>query len=540
MRTLATLFLMLCIPFFSVSANPDLVIVISLDQYPYEYLTRFRSYLHGGLGMLLEKGAVFTNATYKHAECITGPGHTVILSGTYGDMNGIVMNNWFDRTTHRTEYCVDDESVSILGAQGHGRSPRNLLQFTYGDMLRLHSGFASRVVSLSNKDRAAILLGGRLPTEAFWMADSVFVSSTYYMTALPEWVRQFNASRPFNRYFGSVWKQTLPDSAFRFLDRDDAPYETDHDGLGRTFPHRITGNDRTKITHSFYSAVLSSPYGAIALTELAKRAVTAEHLGQRGATDLLCLSYSSTDYVGHAFGPQSHEVLEMTVAIDRTIGDLFSFIDSTIGLQNCLIALSSDHGVCPIPEYVMAHQAGVDAGRVSTDTLEAACESALGTAFGPAEPNARWIASITDHNIYLDYSQLQRANVDKAKAAALVVRTLTALRGVARAWNLDAPIDPLGGPMNDRVLRSYYPARSGDVFYILRPFFLEGEAHGTGHGDPYEYNTHVPLLLMGPSVRPGTYNADASPADLAPTLSALTGVEFPTGREGRVLSEAIR
>ena len=540
MRTIALLLLVLVIPGFCFASNPQLIIVISLDQFPYEYLTRFRPWFHGGLATLLDHGAVCANANYGHVHCTTGPGHAVLLTGSYGDMNGIILNTWYDRKHAKAMYCVEDDQSTIIGASGQGMSPRNLLQFTFGDMLRLHSGYTSKVISVSNKDRAAILLGGRLPSQVYWMKDSVFVSSSYYMHALPEWVARFNASGIVNQYFGSVWQQSLPDSAFAELDRDDAPYEADHDSLGRTFPHRITGTDRARITSSYYDALLTSPLGALPLNALAERAVVEERLGMRGVTDLLCISYSSTDYVGHAYGPQSHEVLEMAVAIDRTIGQLFAFVDSTIGLNHCLIALSSDHGISPIPEYVKSRSPGADAGRVQTDALRASCEAAMNAAFRSAPPNDTWIASINDHEIYFNRSLLSRKNADISKAADIVVERLQSTAGVADAWNLASRTAHWGKPWDDRVSKSFYRKRSGDVLYVLKPLYIEGDGEGTTHGDPYQYNTHVPLVIMGPSIRAGLYTMDVSPADLAPTLSAATGVEFPAGREGRVIWEVLR
>ncbi len=542
MRKIAAvvIFLIVLFPAVSISANPDLVIVISLDQFPYEYLARFRPWFHGGLATLLDKGAVFSNANYAHMHCTTGPGHAVLLTGTYGNMNGIILNTWFNRSRGKNEYCVADDQSTIVGAGGQGVSPRNLQQFTFGDMLRMQTGFVAKVVSVSNKDRAAILLGGRIPSEVFWMIDSSFVTSSYYMASLPDWVSRFNTSGVINHYFGSVWEQTLPDSAFNQLDRDDAPYEAAHNGLGRTFPHRITGKDRSRITASYFDALWTSPYAARTLTTFAERALTEEQLGRRGTTDLLCMSYSSTDYVGHAYGPNSHEVLEMAVAIDRTLGDLFAFVDSTIGLHNCLIALSSDHGVAPIPEYVSSHVRSADVGRVQTDSLRAASEAALRAAFGVPPTNKTWILSVNDHEIYLDRGLLAEKRVDPARAADVVIGRLRTFPVVADAWNLDSPVIGHGKPWDARVLRSYSWERSGDLVYALRPLYIEGNGEGTTHGDPYQYNTHVPLILMGSSIKPGVYTVDVTPADLAPTLSAATGVEFPTGREGRVLWEAIR
>jgi hypothetical protein len=238
--------------------RPKLVVVITLDQFPYEYLTRFEKHLGPAGFRRLLNGAVFANATYKHANTSTGPGHAVLLSGTYGRTNGIVSNAWYDRVGRRRVYCVEDKSVQLLGSDAEGRSPANFVGLTYGDMLRINTAFHAKVVSLSNKDRAAILTGGKFANIALWMRDSLFVSSTYYTRMLPLWVQKFNTSGKINSYFGSVWGKSLPAAAYEEVDRDDAPYEEDNDRFGRTFPHTICGKDLRAITSSYYNALCAA------------------------------------------------------------------------------------------------------------------------------------------------------------------------------------------------------------------------------------------------------------------------------------------
>jgi predicted AlkP superfamily pyrophosphatase or phosphodiesterase len=527
----------------SIPAPPRLVVVISLDQFPYEYLTRFAPYFaKGGFLRLAGQGASFVNASYKHAVNLTGPGHAVILSGAYGDQNGIIANNWYDPTTQSTVYCVEDKSVTMTGALGKGRSPANLISATYGDQLRLHTGFQSKVISVSHKDRAAILLGVKLANGAYWLSDSLFVTSSYYMSELPSWVRAFNASGTLNSYFGREWKQHLPESAFANTDVDDAPYEDPDPGLGRIFPHPITGNDRARISPSYYSALATSPFGSECLAAFARAAVKGEHLGTRGVTDLLCVSFSSTDYVGHAFGPHSREVMEMTVAIDGVIAGFLDFLDAEIGKGNYVVALTSDHGVSPTPEYILTHVPHADAGRVPPDSIAARCEGALSTRFGAPAPGRRWIARSVDRNIHFDPITLAAAHVTVETAAQTVVPALAALRGVAAVFTrAQLQEGSSASPLLQKAVRSFHPLRSGDLFFVLKPYYFEGRgSEGTTHGEPYDYSAHVPLMLMGPGIARGVYAVEASPADLAPTLSALTGIEFPAGREGRVLHEALR
>ena len=522
---------------------PRLVVVISLDQFPFEYTTRFNSYFGtGGFRRLEREGASFTNASYKHAVNLTGPGHAVILSGAYGNQNGIITNSWYDRSAGATVYCVDDNTVTTVGAPGKGKSPANFIGATYGDQLRIHTAFRSKVISVSHKDRAAILLGGKMASAAYWQSDSLFVTSSYYLPALPSWVTAFNGSGLVNSYFGRTWTQTLPESAFATTDVDDAPYENPDPGLGRTFPHPITGSDAGRITSSYYSALTTSPFGSEVLAAFARAAVRGERLGSRGVTDLLCVSFSSTDYVGHDFGPQSREVMEMAVAIDGVIACFLGFLDAEVGKGKYVVALTSDHGVSPAPEFIIAQNPRADAGRVAPDSVLARCEGALTARFGAPAPGRKWIARSVDRNIYFDPATLAAAGTTAEAAAQSVVPALSMLRGVAAVFTRAQMMEAASpAPLLQKAARSFHPLRSGDLFFVLKPYYFEGKgSRGTTHGEPYDYSAHVPLLIAGPGIAHGIFASEVSPADLGPTLSALTGVEFPAGREGRVLTEALR
>ncbi len=526
------------------SSQPKLIVVISLDQFRYDYIARFKPYFgKGGLNYLLHNGANFTNASFKHATNTTGPGHAGLLSGTYGNVNGIIANDWYDRERHEWMYCAGDKSVSLLGSQGEGRSPRNFIGSTLGDELRLKYGFNAKVVSVSNKDRAAILMAGKMPNGVYWMRDSVFVSSTYYMKDLPAWVKDFNQSRFIDSFFGKVWKKKLPDSAYRLVDDDNVPYEKDSDGSGRTFPHTIVGLDATKITPSYYWSLARSPFGAEILKEFAKRALVAEKLGQRGVTDLLCVSFSGTDIVGHAYGPHSQEVMDMALQMDAILADFLSFLDKKIGLGNCVLVLTADHGVAPIPEYLKRHYPSVDAGRVPVDSLKKFCASVLTQRFGEPKQGSKWIEAIAANNIYLDRTTFRQMTVPTLEwAASELADSLRRYYPIAAAYSShELTTLPATTPLEGKMKRSFNRIRSGDVVYALKPYWTEGDwPEGAAHGEPYDYDAHVPLILMGEGIRKGTFAAEVSPIDIAPTLSALLGIEFPAGGEGRVLSEALK
>ncbi len=522
--------------------KPSLVVVISLDQFRYDYLVRFREHFGpDGFNYLLDNGASFSNATYKHALNLTGPGHAAILSGAYGNQNGIIANNWFDRTSGKELYCVADKNTQLVGGAGNAASPVNFIGSTFGDELRLHTGFQSKVISVSAKDRAAVLLGGKLASGVYWMMDSSFVTSTYFRKDLPEWVSTFNGSGKVNSYFGRTWERTLPEDAYTGLDKDDAPYESGGNGLGRVFPHRVMGDDTTRITKSYYHALLTSPFGSEILSEFAKAAVRGEELGRRGVIDLLCVSFSSNDYVGHSFGPHSHEVLDMTVQTDRILADLFAFLDMEVGLRNCVFVLTSDHGVAPIPEYLTTHFEHAAAGRVMARTQEEYIANALSRVYG-APKKGKWFDAITDGNVYLNHDVMREKKLALSTVAATLADSLRVRPEFAFVYSRDQLMSLSPAAIAERRMKhSFHPLRSGDVFFAFKPYYIESHSsYGTTHGQPYDYDAHVPVVIVGDGIGPGIYATEASPADIAPTLSALLGIEFPAGRSGRVLVEAMK
>ncbi len=525
------------------AAQPKLIVVISLDQFRYDYLSRFEQHFgKGGFRYFLDNGANFVNASFKHATNTTGPGHAALLSGTYGNANGIIANDWYDRDSAEWMYCAKDKGVAIVGASGEGRSPRNFIGSTLGDELRLKYGFNAKVISLSNKDRAAIYMAGRMPSGAFWMRESTFVTSTYYIDTLPSWVQKFNQSKYINSFFGKIWNKKLPDAAYKFVDNDNAPYEKNEDGSGTTFPHRITGLDTSKITSSYYGALIRSPYGAIVLRELAKQALAAEQLGQRGVTDILCVSFSSPDYVGHAYGPQSQEVMDMAVQMDEILADFLSSIEKRIGLKNCVFVLTADHGVSPIPEYILARHPNADVGRIPGKDITDYCSNILSKRFGQPKAGMKWIDALAANNIYISRTTIDAMGVPTLDwAAQEIAESLRTLRGIAAVYTSNELIQHQATtPIEHKMKRSFHKRRSGDVIYALKPYWTEGtDAWGASHGEPYDADAHVPVIFVGEGIRRGTFASEASPIDIGPTLSALLGIEFPAGRDGRVLVEAL-
>ncbi|MFQ5754289.1 MAG: alkaline phosphatase family protein, partial [bacterium] len=414
--------------------KPKLVLIVSLDQFRYDYLTRFSPYFgERGFNLFLRQGANFVNAEFAHSITITGPGHAVIMSGTYANVNGIIANNWYDLQLNKNIYCVEDENSPLIRAHDAGRSPKNFIGTTVGDQLKLSNAGQSKVISLALKDRAAILMGGKLADAAYWLIDSLFVTSSYYMDDLPAWVKRFNAAGKINAYFGKVWKQSLPESAYHIQGPDDVTEEDDNYGMGRTFPHIIDGGNKS-ISKSYFTAFKRSPFASEVLADFAMSAIVEEQLGQRGVPDILCVGFSANDFVGHAYGPNSHEVMDITICSDRILEKLFHFVDQKVGLQNCTILLTGDHGVAPMPEALSSQNKHVDAIRVNASTFRNAAETALNKKFGSLHNSFTWIVSQKSDNIYFNLAALKAKNIALSEAEQVVKDTLQCLPTIAQVY----------------------------------------------------------------------------------------------------------
>ncbi len=542
---------------------PRLAIVISLDQFRADYLVRFRPYFgEGGFRRLLDGGRDYQECYYTHAVTKTAPGHATILSGVHADIHGIVGNDWLDRSTWETMQSVQDPDSPIVGGlpgvrhspgglleKQSGRSPRNFLATTVGDQLKLRHGDHSRVISVSNKDRAAILLGGKLADAAYWVENGRFVTSQFYMKALPTWVEAINATRPVDSYYGRTWDRVLPAADYEAVQGpDDAPGETTLFGLVRTFPKTITGG-HPDIRSDFYDAFDVSPFSTDVLEAFAEQALVAEKLGQHPDSDLLCISFSQIDHVGHEFGPDSQEMMDSVLRLDRALAKLFAAIDRQVGLGHCVIVLTADHGAAPLPEHVQSFHREIQAERFHGPALDQAVAAALTRAFGALPEGEFWVRR--DNFGYTFHpSALAARKATLAQAAAVVKATVLAFPEIAVAYTPDelagahtllsagdaaTGLEPEGDSIRAMSMRSYFPGRSADVVFILKPYVADRQPFGTNHGTPWDYDTHVPLLWFGPGIAAGPRIERVAVDDLAPTLSNLLQVPRPTQARGRRL-----
>lgn len=551
MRTSLRLFLLLFLGLGSLSAapaTPALVVVITVDQFRGDFLARYREhFVPGGLNLLLEQGANFTDCRYQHAVSKTGPSHAVILTGVYANVHGIINNAWVDRETLRRVNCVEDSSVQIVGrveTKGGARlpgatvpagaSPRRLLASTVGDQLKLTRAGRSKVIGLSSKDRSAILLAGKLADAAYWMDKGRIVTSSYYMAELPVWVREFNDAGRIESFFGRTWDRVLPAAAYEaLLGSDDGLGESAEWGLGKTFPKVVNGGS-DKIGPVFYDAFECSPFKNEVLADFARALIENEKLGQRGVTDILCLSLSTNDTVGHNYGPDSHEVMDITLRTDRMLADFFQYLEARIGLKNCTIVFTADHGIPPIPEQVKAINPNISAGRVDNARLLKTCETALNQAFGPLSEGKRWLV-VDENSLLFLRDVLKEKNLAPAAAEKIVRDALLTLEFVEAAYTrTELEQGAITGEYAAATLQSFHRTRSGDLYYQMKPFWVDRKT-GTNHGSPYTYDVHVPLLWYGVGVKPGKYSQRVGVDDLAPTLAHLLGVLAPPMSQGKVL-----
>jgi predicted AlkP superfamily pyrophosphatase or phosphodiesterase len=486
--------------------KPKLVLVIVIDQFRYDYLTRYRGEYHSGFDRLLTKGAVFTNARYQHFPPLTALGHSLILSGAMPSVSGIAGNDWYDREEGKHVTSVSDSHTQLVGGNGgEGASPHQLLVSTIGDELKMADGGKSRVIGISLKDRAAVLLVGHMADGAYWFdpMSGNFVSSTYYFRELPGWVKDFNNGRPAEKYRGVAWLN-----------------------------HKLPENLKELYGTSDESPLESSSFGNELVELLAERAVTAEQLGRRDVTDVLAISFTSNDKVGHDYGPDSPEEHDVLVRADRLIEKLFQTVDRQVGLDNVLVVLAGDHGAAPAPEVNAARK--MPGGRILVATLKQVAQAALEKKYGAGD----WVAGNWDAAVYLNQSLIARKKLDPAEVDRAAAQALMAMPHVSRVYTREEIThgELLQDDIGRLITNGFHVRRGPDIEVVTDPYWIVSDKPAS-HTSPYGYDVHVPVIFMGPDIRAGRYDASIAVNDVAPTLATILDVETPSGSTGRVLTE---
>lgn len=527
--------------------SPRLVLQITVDQLRGDLPGRFADRLpEGGFRYLMEKGTWYTDAHYLHANTETAAGHASLATGADPSRHGIVANDWIDQKTGEFVYNTEDERHHIIGRDPtahEGVSPRKLLASTISDELSVHNGGRSRAFSVSVKDRGAILPGGHAG-KAFWFSKSsgTFVTSTYYYDDYPEWVKEWNGAKPADAFKGKTWDLLHDRETYVFGQMDDRPYEADLKPLGGVFPHSLGGD-----TKYFYLLLTLTPVGDELTLDFAKALIRNEKLGQNdhGVPDYLQISFSSTDYIGHLFGPSSLETEDNILRLDRTLADFFKFIDERIGLDQTLIVLTGDHGAPEAPEY-MAEQ-GLSTGRFAFDWFktEGPLTESLQKKFGRSD----LISGHSHPYLYLNLDAIGSAGLNVSDVEHFVADELIKIPGIAYAQTRS---DLLAGritesPVQNQIRRSFHPTRSGNIHIVPEQYWFlhsteEAEKMGIAaiaaiHGSPWAYDTYVPIFFAGSKVPAQVIRRRVSPIDIAPTVTSYLGVKPPSGSVGTVLWE---
>jgi predicted AlkP superfamily pyrophosphatase or phosphodiesterase len=543
------------LPGFSQQTNanpPRLVVGIVVDQMRFDYLYKYQDhYGDGGFKRLVREGFNYKNTHFDYVPTVTAAGHASIYTGTTPEVHGIVGNSWYDRASKKGVSNVGDSKVKIVGSvveNPYGRSPQNLLSSTITDQLRAGSNFRSKVISVSLKDRGAILPGGRTANGAYWhdweSSPGYFVSSSYYMEKLPSWVQDFNKRELTDSYLSQTWNTLLPISEYDESAPDDNPHERLLRGKDSpTFPYDLEAmrklyNGET----TFYQVLWGTPFGNTIVKDFALEALKNEGLGKDIYTDMLCVSFSTPDVVGHTFGPQSVEVQDIYLRLDRDIENLLNTLDQEVGKNNYMVFLTSDHGAMPVVSYLHANK--MQAGLAVIPKFKQDLSFYLNQRYGAFE----WIAEFGYEQIYLDRKLIAEKKLslpDVQQAVADFMQQQPGVRFALTAQNLQDNNFDEGIPA--LVHNGFHPARSGDVMLVYEPGFTAtsdfrtpvSEVQGTGHGSGYAYDTHVPMLWFGKGIRKGETSRKVHPSDIAPTLSMMLNLQMPSGASGEPLSELL-
>ncbi|ALD21919.1 alkaline phosphatase PafA [Hymenobacter sp. DG25A] len=541
--------------------RPKLVVGIVVDQMRYDYLYRYwNKYGNGGFKRLLSQGFSYENTHYNYVPTYTGPGHASIYTGTTPSVHGIVGNNWYVREEGRGTYVTEDKSVKSVGgsAAAGQQSPHYMLTSTITDELRLATNFQSKVIGVCIKDRGSILPAGHAANAAYWYdgANGAFISSSYYQNTLPGWVASFNSQQKAAQYLSKPWETLLPIAQYTESSADDVPWESAYKGEARpVFPHDLPqlsagappavkdalqaeGEKAPVATPQNLDLIRATPFGNSLTLDFALEALRNEQLGQRDVTDFLALSFSSTDYMGHQFGPNSIEVEDTYLRLDQDLERLLRYLDDNVGKGQVLVFLSADHGGAHAPDFLL--DKGIPAGNVGSALMRDSLQRELVRRHGAG----KWVLSFENQQVYLNRLLLAQKQLDLAKVQREAAEVMLGMTGVVRTYtapDFQQSHWETGIPMY--LENGFFPKRSGDVSVVLAPGWLESYTYpinkGATHGSSGTYDTHVPLLFWGWHVKHGESNSAARIIDIAPTVARWLHIQEPNGCTGEPLQEVL-
>jgi predicted AlkP superfamily pyrophosphatase or phosphodiesterase len=523
--------------------RPKLVVGIVVDQMRQEYLYRFDSkFGKGGFKRITDDGFMLKNGHYNYVPTETGPGHASVYTGTTPAIHGIIANEWYDKDLKKEVNCVNDDQQKTLGSESKAGqvSPSRNLASTITDELELATQRRAKVIGLSIKDRGAALPAGHIPDGAYWydVSNGNFITSTYYKAALPVWVDDFNKLKRPDQYLNQEWKTVLPIDQYKESGVDDSPYEGRLKGKERaTFPYNLKELSKTNAP---YELVINTPFGNDLVAEFAKAALDGEALGKDDITDFLAISFSSTDRIGHSAGPNAVEVEDTYLRLDRTLEDLLNTLDSKVGKGNYTVFLTADHGVAEVPQYMKDIK--MPGGYFRPAYVEAGLNDFLQKYF----PGKKIVERLSTEQVYLNpeiFSQDPKTSgIDFLIATELITKYLLSVEGVSQVFTQSqirqSAYDEQG--IKGKVARGFNFKRCGDIAYVLEPGWLSwGGITGSTHGSAYSYDTHVPILFYGWGIKKGSSVEYHPITDIAPTLSVLLRVKYPSGCTGQPIKEML-
>jgi len=519
--------------------KPKIVIGITVDQMRYDYLERYRNdFGQDGFVRLMQEGFMATNHHYNYVPTYTGPGHASIFTGTTPSIHGIIQNDWYDRASGKMIYCSADTSVKGVGTDsGSGQmSPHYLNSSTLGDALKLHTQQRSKVIGIALKDRGATLTAGRTADAAYWFvggAEGKWVSSSWYMSELPAWVNEFNSSGKSSDYLKRDWKLLATEDRYDESLADNNAYETPFKGQQRpVFPYKLS---ELAAQNGNFEILKATPFGNSMTVDFAMQAIEKEQMGVDDFTDLLCVSFSSTDYVGHQFGMHSREIQDTYLRLDQDIARMLKWLDQKFGKENYLLFLTADHGGAPTPSYMQTLQSV--GGYWKSDRLEQLLEDSLSARYGQGD----WIINESNQNIFINREFIKAKKLSLKELQYEVAQLATLFQEVHSAFTYSDLAQFRGGSeFKTGIENGFDSHRSGDVIYFLKPGYIEYGMTGTTHGSGYGYDTHVPLLIYGTGVQQGECYRHLIIPDIVATISQILRISPPESCTGQPIIEALK
>jgi predicted AlkP superfamily pyrophosphatase or phosphodiesterase len=531
-------FLSLCFTINCLAQKPKLIVGIVVDQMRVDYLTRYENkYGEGGFKKLIKAGYFNKNANFNYVPTYTGPGHASIFTGSVPRVNGIIANDWYNKATLKSIYCTEDETVNTVGSLSKAgqMSPRNMLTTTIGDELRLATNMQAKVIGISQKDRASILPAGHTANAAYWYdgSNGAFITSTFYMSQLPAWVTAFNEKKLAEKYLSQDWTTILPIASYTESLPDDNAFEGTFKGENKpVFPHKLM---ELKEKNKGLNLIRATPFGNTLTKDFAIEAIKNEQLGLDAVTDILTVSFSSTDYVGHQYGINAIETEDTYLRLDKDLEELINYLEKNIGKENFVIFLTADHGGAHNAAYLKSLK--IPAGFINEKLIEDSMKAHLNKVYGDT-----LILSFSNQQFFLNHHTLSKHKLKLKEVSMEAARYALTLEGVANAYSV---FDVLAASQSNDVTLSkiymgYNDVRSGDVILNYLPAYVDYGKTGTTHGTAYTYDTHVPLIWYGWKINAGSSYEPVNIADIAPTISSFLDIAFPNGCVGKPIEGLVK